>query len=115
MVEKQLTPKKMLVPRALKNLVIDSIKRHAWNIGVSQYRGEILWMEKDNNETDRGGTIHAEVTVDRRYLTATFKIYPIVIENWKKEGPQAVERIIAHEVAHLATQHFYDVATATLL
>lgn len=110
MIEKIITPKKVKVPDKLKALVLDSVKRHAWNIGVSHYVGDILWMEEDKKHDDT--YTHAEMDVDRRYLRATLKLFPIFIELWKTDGNQYVENTIAHEVAHCATAHLYHVATA---
>jgi hypothetical protein len=112
MIEKISTPKGFTIPKKLKKLVINSVRRHAWNIGVSHYTGDILWMEEDKrNET--GDSIIAECIVDRRYLKATIRLYPRIIRDWKIDGDQYVENAIAHEVAHIATQHAYDIATAT--
>ena len=105
----------MQIPPKLKALVLDSVKRHAWNIGVSHYIGDILWMEEDKTgEGDRDTyKVHASIDIDRRYLRATLKLHPIFIENWKSDGNEYVENTIAHEIAHIATQHCYDIATAT--
>jgi hypothetical protein len=110
MIEKVISPKKLVVPKKLKALVIDACKRHAWNIGVSNYRADILYME-DDEKYDDSCTL-ASCNVDRRYLHATIKIFPEAIRRWESEGNQMIEHMIAHEVAHIATQHFYDVATA---
>lgn len=108
---KVITPKDMPIPKKLKKLVIDSIKRHAWNIGVSHFKVDIFYMEKDA-QAQNGDHILATATVDRRYLSVTFRIYPHAVKHWKSDGDKEMERIIAHEVAHCATQHLYDVATA---
>lgn len=97
------------IPEKLKDLVKDAIKRHAWNIGVSHYTGDIHWMQED---VEGDGIIAAEITVNRRYLKFTLKIYPDTVKKWHEQGDQYVEEVIAHEIAHLATHHFYDVATA---
>lgn len=113
MIEKISFDKKHPIPKKLKALVVDSCKRHAWNIGVSHYKGTILYMEKDKEDDERASAnTYAEAFVDRRYLRVTFKIYPIALKEWKKDGGKSLEQTIAHEVAHCATQHFYDVASA---
>lgn len=111
MIEKTITPKKLKVPKKLKRLVIDAAKRHAWNIGVSHFDGDVLWMAED--EKYEGNHKHAEIDVDRRYLKATFKIFPVAIKFWKSDGDEYMEHTIAHEVAHIATQHLYELAIAT--
>lgn len=110
MIEKQTYPKKLKIPKKLKALVIDSVRRHAWNIGVSHYLGDILYMEKDLKKGN--DYVLADCTPDRRYLRATFRIYPHFLEHYKSEGAKFVEQTIAHEVAHIATAHFHDCAIA---
>lgn len=101
---------KPVSPR-LKKLVKDSIRRHAWNIGVSHFKGDILYMDEDKEkESDHEAKrcIFAEVIVDRRYLTCTFRFYPYFIKCWEEEGDEFVEQTVAHEVAHIATEHMKD-------
>lgn len=109
-VDKIITPKSLKVPKRLKRLVIDSCKRHAWNIGVSHYAIDILWMAEDVKVGD--STLHGEMQADRRYLKGTLKIYPNAIQAWRNDGDPAIERLVSHEIAHLATEHFKDVAYA---
>lgn len=104
--------KKSPIPKKLKKTVIDAVQRHSWNMGVSNFVGDILYMSEDKEKTENLSDVHAEITVDRRYLRATFKIYPIVVKTWKKEGSQYLEEVIAHEVAHITTQHVIDLLTS---
>lgn len=103
--------KKPGVDPKLKRLVIDSLRRHAWNMGVSHYKGDIVYMEEDRIEEGEGPT-HASMTIDRRYLRAVLKIYPAAIKRWKTEGDRSIEDLIAHETAHILTEHLYHLATA---
>lgn len=98
------------IPQKLKDLVIDAMRRHAWNMGVSEYKGDILYMEEEKEDDDNGGVTLAEMNVDRRYLKCTLKIYPVFLKDWKEKGDKFVEQIIAHEVAHIATAHLKDCA-----
>lgn len=100
---------KYSVPKKLKNLVKDLIRRHAWNMGVSHYMGDIIYMQKDKSRDDDGTTL-AECRVDRRYLTASFRIYPAAVKEWKERGDVAMEEVIAHEVAHILTDHLHYLA-----
>lgn len=109
MIEKVTRPKKLKVPRKLKALVIDSVRRHAWNIGVSHYTADILWADEDKKKEE--DFLFAETEPDRRYLHATFTIYPFAIRRWKERGDSFIENLMAHEVAHLATAHLYHCAT----
>lgn len=97
-------PKKKVSPK-IKKLIRDLIRRHAWNIGVSEYVGDIYYMEDDKDQ------VYAECTVDRGYLKAIFTIYPRTLNEYKKNGNEWLSGIIAHEVAHIATAHMYELAT----
>lgn len=101
------------IPKALKDLVRDSIRRHAWNIGVSHFQGDIRYASSPKEKHECYAVTHADTNTDRRYLRATFTFYPAFVDVWRKDGNAYVEKVVAHEVAHLATQHFFDVATAT--
>lgn len=98
------------IPKKFRALVKDAIKRHAWNIGVSNYVGDILYMKEDKKSENDAG-IYAEIDVDRRYLGFVLKIYPLTIKRWKEKGDSFLEEVIAHEVGHLATSHLYWLAT----
>lgn len=99
------------IPQKLKSLVRDAIKRHARNIGVSEYLVSINWMFEDKKKEIDDLTTLAEIHVNRRYLKATISIYPSVIDEWKKHGNDSIEQTIAHEISHIATQHMYHMAT----
>lgn len=96
-----------------KRAVKDSLRRHAWNMGVSDYVVDILYMEDDKKPVRDGMHTLAEIIVDRRYLKATLSIYPLTEKRWRELGNHQLEDVIAHEVAHIATQEMFDVATAT--
>jgi hypothetical protein len=98
------------VNRRFKKLVRESFQRHAWNMGVSHYVADIFYMCDD--KLSDGHHVHAEITVDRRYLKVILKIYPEAIVDWQENGDKTVDALVAHECAHLLTQHLYDVATA---
>ena len=97
----------------LKEFVKDCLRDSAWNIGVSHFNVDILYMkDKKDSECECDGIVMAEMRTDRRYLTATLKIYPYVEEKWNKGEKDLVREVIHHEVAHLATQHLRDCAEA---
>ena len=99
------------VPTKLKKLVVDSFRRHAWYMGVAHYTADILYMEENKSRGDTSHTL-AEIDVNRRYLTCTLRIFPITVERWKSLGDYVVEDVIAHETAHIVTQHLRDCAGA---
>ena len=103
MAKSKLTPK-------LKAKILHAAKKHAWNMGVSNYTMGLL---EATDDISRGGYhIEAEMDVDKRYLHAKLKVYPQFIKKAAKDD-EFLNETIAHEMAHLVTQHFFDVATAT--
>lgn len=103
-------PKKTINPK-LKKLVLDALRRHAWNMGCSFYEGDILYM----NEPDhRGQDTMASMGVDPCYLKAILRIFPSAVQEWEKrekekkgEGDKYMELVVAHEVAHIVTEPLY--------
>lgn len=102
---------KKILPK-LKEAVIEACKRHAWNIGVSEYRIDIYWKMKDKELNTPDGDIYASMSVNRRYRQCALSLYPIFVKEWAKDGQALVDRVISHEIAHLATDHMFWVATA---
>jgi hypothetical protein len=49
-----------------------------------------------------------------RYLTVTVKVYPYMVNEWKKKSmnDEDIHEIIAHEMSHVATNHLYRLATS---
>lgn len=95
------------IPEKIKTLVQELIKQHAWNIGVSHFTGEILYMEENSQEKI---DVAADITPDRRYLKFILRIYPLCLQEYAEKGEEALSEIIAHEMAHLATTHLYSLA-----
>lgn len=103
--------KKSGVDPKLKKLVLASLRKHSWNLGVSNYKGDVLYMEEDLPEKEES-MVNACIIVNRRYLHFTIQIFPYFIKNWKERGDEFADAVIAHEVAHVVTQHLYDMATS---
>ena len=108
--EKDMKPTKP-VHAKLKKLVIDSLRQHCWNMGVSHYVGDILYMENDD---DLGGNseLYADITVDTRYKKCVLRVYPAMIREWREQGDKFVEGVVAHEVAHILVQPLLNLATS---
>ena len=68
-------------------------------------------MDEDSKDKD-GSLIQGEMHTDRRYLHGTMKLYPCVLKKWEMKEKNSVKEIVFHEIAHLASQHLYDVATS---
>lgn len=102
------------IDKKLRSFVKECAKSAAWNIGVSHYVIDVFWQkDPKKNEDDDRSTTAAEVNVDRRYLTVSLRIYPEVEDLWRKGDKEKVRAIVHHEVAHIATQHLYEVGVAT--
>lgn len=102
------------IDKKLKKFIMDHVKKAAWNIGVSHFELDIYYMKDPKQADDRvGSDIAASMTTDRRYLRGTFRVYPSVEKMWKDKNKEEVIEVVHHEIAHLATQHIYDVAVAT--
>ncbi len=100
------------IPKKLEALVLQELRNHAWNIGVSHYSGDILYMEDDATKDEDDSQTIATIDVDRRYLKATIKIFPYAIREWKQVGDDFIKNAIAHEVAHIATSHLHWLAVS---
>lgn len=103
-----------IYPRNFKRFVMSVVKAHSVNIGVSHYDVDLYYHKaaKDHHGEHLDDVVAADCGVQRRYLKASINIYPVTLKYWKQSRKETVEEIICHEVAHIATQHFFDVATA---
>ena len=99
------------VPQAYKEFVKDCCQKAAWSIGVMHYQVDIHYMDEEKSED--GYVTRGEMKTDRRYLRGVLRLYPHVLEDWKKGERGQVKDVVFHEISHLATQHLYDVAIAT--
>lgn len=111
---------KTIAPLAFKKFVNATLSNAAWNIGVSHYKGSVLYHSDDKKSQDSTHMnapsdmlVAADMHVDRRYLTYEMNIYALTIRKWKRGEIKEVADIIHHEVSHIATQHLYDCALAT--
>lgn len=93
------------IPQKFKDFVVDCIRRHKWNMGVSHYEGVIEYMPEDKTSSDLlpGQTTNADILVDLRYYKYTIRIFPNLMRKWQKYGNEA-EEDIAHEMAHILTE-----------
>ena len=99
------------VPQKYKDFVKDCAQKAAWSIGVSHYRIDIHYMD-EAKDSDGETNTRGEMETDKRYLQGTMRLYPKVLAQWEKGEINQVKEVVYHEIAHLATQHFYDVATS---
>ena len=106
------------VPDELREMIADDVKKYMHILGMNNYESKIFYLKKEfasgNYEmTPEGAVKTASAQVDMRYLTVNFQIYPFLIDQWKKGDMTSgdVHDIISHEVAHVATNHLYRMAT----
>lgn len=104
--------KKPEVPPALRAYVMTCAQRHAFNLKVEHYQVSITYIEEPKRGNEEENTA-GEMDVQRRYMAANLRLYPCVLQYWKDGKKKLIEEIVAHEYAHLVTQHFIEVATAT--
>lgn|SRR3990167_2792492 len=109
--------KKAKINKKFKKLVRDAASDYQNILGFWHYDVKILYFDEDwkkdgDNLEDR--TL-AQCSVDKRYLTGTLKIYPCFEKAWKTKefDNEEVRKVVAHEMAHLATQFMFDLAIAT--
>lgn len=103
--------KERKIPKEMRKFVLENARECADIIGVTNFTVDIFYMA-DPKQSDTDLQTHGEINVDRRYLKASIKLYPHVEENWRKGEKEKVKDVIFHEVSHILTQHFYDVATS---
>lgn len=102
------------VPRALRKIVSKAVGDYRWELGMQIWKVDIEYACEDKKSDDQESSIAASINVNRRYLEATITIYPNTVTRFttKRCNEQNIREVIAHEISHIATQHFMDVATA---
>ena len=89
--------------------VIDAIILDALSdLHVTQFRifVEILGTD-DSTGCPKEHVLGAEITIDYRNLQATISLYPVVIQDFRKD-PFIIIPVIYHEISHLVTSRFKD-------
>lgn len=99
----------MKVKKEYKKFIKEWIDYYEKELCIYDFNGDINYMSDD--EKEEGRITNAKVWVDHRYLTANYYIYPNLLNKFKeKDGKEDIKRILAHEVAHLATHKLYHMA-----
>src|SRR3990167_6658599 len=102
---------KNLVNPKFKKFVKECIWKYAKCLDTPWHMGDIRYMTLDEQIHDKPDfTIHASVTIDHRYLTADYTIYPALYTKWLK-SPELAAEDLAHEVAHIVTHNLHWIAT----
>lgn len=102
------------VPKGLKEFVIKCAREHAWNLKIQHYNVTIEYKDSEKASSDlrTGDVIAADIEVQRRYLAAVIRIYPTVYGKWERGEKKEINEIIGHELSHILTQHFFDLAVS---
>ena len=106
------------VPEELRIMISNDVKAYKGILKVESYKTRIFYQEKSKNsqyDTYQNNIIAASATVDNRYLTADFYIYPVMVEDWKnkKLTDDNIHDIISHEVSHIVTHNLYKLSLTT--
>jgi hypothetical protein len=115
--KKQSKKKHSPIPRKLTDMVTTDVERYLDIIGMNHYRTKTIFMKQDDSDEPHccgKGSVAAAATVGMRYLTVTVKVYPFLVNQWMKGGmtDEDVHEIISHEMAHVATNHLFYLATS---
>lgn len=93
----------------LKVIVRKAIDDYRRVLRREDYRFDILWQGDDQHDEQRKVNTLASIGIDRRYLSAGISIYPALDRQWRRDkNPAEVRAVIAHEIAHTATEHMKD-------
>lgn len=102
------------VPDELRRIVSKAVSDYRWELGMQIWKVGISYGHEDSKSDNPESIVAASISVNRRYLEATITIYPSFVNYFKdkKWDEKEVRETIAHEISHIATQHFFDVATS---
>ena len=107
------------IPTKLRKLIANDVNRYLNILGMNNYTCKIFYAKKDKGEDEMlysktEGMCLASTTVDMRYLNVHINIYPHLINGWKDKSfdDEDVHEVVAHEIAHIATNHMYRMATS---
>ena len=103
----------MMYTPHFKKIVRDAVKLYRKELNVEAFDIKIFYHSEEKEPISSSiGTAAMDMRVTRRYLQATLGIYPTAIDEWKRNGDESIREIIAHEIAHIETQHMYEMAIA---
>lgn len=97
--------KKFTYPVRFKKLFLEMIPKYKENIGAGSLSVDVNYM--DGNDPCRPNTA-MQIHIDLDYLRATITVYPNALDTWRRNGDEEFREMIAHEIAHVATQPMRD-------
>lgn len=95
-------------PEDFKTFVRKCVQEFAWHLKIQHYDVELFFEQKQPAGDEGEVKTAASTKVDRKYLKATIYIYPRTLDEWQFKNKVQIGRIVAHEIAHIATQHLFD-------
>lgn len=100
--------KSVFDPR-LKSIVRAAIGDYTLILSIRDYRIDLAWCSEPKSGEREDADLHGEISVDRRYLTATITFYPAFAAKWKRDKSiEDMRAMVAHELAHIATEHMKE-------
>lgn len=103
---------KMFTPR-FRTIVRDAIEKYRDELCVRDYDISSTYHSHDEEGSDGQQPPSMAIKVNRRYVRANINIYPAALRDWKELGDESLRRTVAHEIAHIETQHIYEIALAS--
>lgn len=104
------------IPTKLRKLIANDVNRYLNILGMNNYMSKIFYMKNDAGKDPMMGEndTMASTHVEMRYLTVSVNIYPITVQRWQEKSidDEDVHQIIAHEIAHIATNHMHLLTVA---
>lgn len=97
------------VSKELRAFVLKALDKYCAILHVEHYEGTVEYMTEDDLNTNNAGMT---MTVRRRYLDFTLKVYPPAIRMWLRGEKEDVEHMVGHEASHILTEHMKDLAIA---
>ena len=97
-----------------KKIVREAVKLYRKELNADAFNVDVVYHSEEKEPISSSiGKAAMDIKITRRYLQAALNVYPCALTEWKRDGDEALREIIAHEIAHLETQHMFDVAVAT--
>lgn len=93
----------------VRKAVLEMIHKHMHNLSLQDYNIDIEYMHEDHKDDHKTSHTKGEMVVNRRYKRGTMRLYP---KCYKRDSLQDIEETVSHELAHINTQHVYDLMTA---
>lgn len=102
----------MIYPDHFKEVLREAIKEYRIDLGATVFNIEVRYMDGDDVKDNRKVDTAMGILVGRRYYTATLFVYPRALDVFEKDGEEQFREAVAHEIAHIETQHLFECASS---